>query len=463
MNYIYSDVLKIPSEISDHDASVSFLQCPKSVSVSFKREVWLYDKVDKQKFIEKLEIVDWITLLCQFDDVDDMCNQFTKTFLELAGECIPTKRVIVRYNDKLWFTSEIRKEIRIRDRLRKVILKYHRNSDICKYNKQRNRINNFKKIAKENFEINLDNIILENASNNKTYWKIMKMFLKSNKGYGNFPPLQNIINNKNLEEFAYDDEEKCDLLNKYFSFISKLDEANAPLPDIELKTNNNITDINVSIQEISDIIQILHPNKASGPDVISHKMLKLCPNNIALPLQIIFNKSLHQSKYPTNWKLAHVIAVFKKGDSSLPSNYRPTSLINCVGKIMERVIYKHVYNYLHQNKLIYEYQSGFPPKHSTVHQLLEIYNSILNSLKKKEANCFVFCDLSKAFDKVWHRGLLHKMKAYGITGNLINWLKSYLKARRQKLLLKIILQHIVKYLQVFHNDLSLPLFYLISI
>jgi hypothetical protein len=72
-------------------------------------------------------------------------------------------------------------------------------------------------IAKENFEINLDNIILENASNNKTYWKIMKMLLKSNKGSGNFPPLQNIINDKNLEEFAYDDEEKCDLLNKYFS------------------------------------------------------------------------------------------------------------------------------------------------------------------------------------------------------------------------------------------------------
>jgi hypothetical protein len=109
-----------------------------------------------------------------------------------------------------------------------------------------------------------------------------------------------------------------------------LDEANAPLPDIELKTNNNITDVNVSIHNISDIIQILHPNKASGPDVISHKMLKLCLNNIALSLQIIFNKSLQQSKYPTNWKLAHAIPVFKKGDSSLPSNYRPISLIRCV-------------------------------------------------------------------------------------------------------------------------------------
>ena len=141
MNYIYSDVLKIPSEISDHDASVAFLQCRKSVAGSFKREVWLYDKVDQQNIIEKLAIVDWITLLCQFDDVDGMCNQFNKTFLELTRECIPTKTVIVRYNDKPWFTSEIGKEIRIRDRLRKVMLKYHSNSDICEYKKQRSRVN----------------------------------------------------------------------------------------------------------------------------------------------------------------------------------------------------------------------------------------------------------------------------------------------------------------------------------
>ena len=109
-------------------------------------------------------------------------------------------------------------------------------------------------------------------------------------------------------------------------------------------------------------------------------MLKLCPENIAVPLQIIFNKSLLQCKYPTSWKIAHVIAIFKKGDKSLPSNYRFISLISCVGKIMERVIYKYVFNHL---KLIYEYQSGFLPKYLTVHQLLEMYNCILNSLEKK--------------------------------------------------------------------------------
>ena len=164
-------------------------------------------------------------------------------------------------------------------------------------------------------------------------------------------------------------------------------------------------------------------------------MLKLCPNKIALPLQIIFNNSLQQTKYPTNWKLAHMLLQYLK--RVILHCRLITDLYHlCVGKIMERVIYKHVYNHLHQNRLMYEYQSGFLPRHSTVHKLLEIYNNILNSLENKEANCFVFYDFSKAFDKVWHRGLLHKMKAYGITGNLINWFNSYLKSRRQKVVIK---------------------------
>ena len=102
---------------------------------------------------------------------------------------------------------------------------------------------------------------------------------------------------------------------------------------------------------------------------------------------------------------------------------------------MERVIYKHVYNHLVRNKLIYEYQSGFLPKHSTVHQLLELYNSILNSLENKEFSCFIFCDFSKAFDKVWHRGLLLKLNSYGIKGNLLNWFENYLHERKQRVII----------------------------
>ena len=87
---------------------MAFLRCPKGVAGSLKREVWLYDKVNKQIFIEQLDTIDWIILLCPFEDVDDMCNQFTNTFLELVRECIPTKTFTVRSNDQPWLTSEIR-------------------------------------------------------------------------------------------------------------------------------------------------------------------------------------------------------------------------------------------------------------------------------------------------------------------------------------------------------------------
>ena len=165
-----------------------------------------------------------------------------------------------------------------------------------------------KKIAKENFENNLDHILLENSSNPKTYWKIMKMLIKSNKGNNCIPPLRNSINDENFDDIVYGVEDKCDLLNKYFSLISKLEEENVPLPDFDIKTNNVINEIFVTISAIVDILKIIDPYKASGP----HKMLKISPEKIAIPLQIIFNKSLRQCKYPSSWKNAHVIAIFRK-------------------------------------------------------------------------------------------------------------------------------------------------------
>jgi hypothetical protein len=108
-----------------------------------------------------------------------MVEEFTKLSLDIARQCIPTKTITVRDYDKPWFNNEIRKEIRLRDRLRINVFKFGRESDTLKYKKKtkktRNKVNNMKKKAKENFESSLDNILLDNSTNPKTYWKIMKM------------------------------------------------------------------------------------------------------------------------------------------------------------------------------------------------------------------------------------------------------------------------------------------------
>jgi hypothetical protein len=265
--------------------------------------------------------INWNEMIGFLNDVDDMVEEFTKLFLDIARQCIPTKTITVRDYDKPWFNNEIRKEIRLRGRLRKNVFIFGRESDTLKYKKQKNKVNNMKKKAKENFESSLDNILLDNSTNPKTYWKIMKMLNKSNKGSNCIHPLRNTINDEHLNEMVYDDEKKCELLNKYFSLVSKLEEENIPVPRFESKTNDSITDIFVTASEIVDCIQILDLKKASGPDKISHKMLKIAPEEIAEPLQIIFSKSLRQGKYHSSWKIAHVIAILRKGDASLPSNY----------------------------------------------------------------------------------------------------------------------------------------------
>ena len=203
--------------------------------------------------------------------------------------------------------------------------------------------------------------------------------------------------------------------------------------------NDSLDNIVIEEQEVSDIITILPVNKAVGPDSISHKMLKSTKETIAKPLTMLFNRSLSENMFPYSWKIAHVIPFFKKEDPSIASNYRPVSLLSCVSKIMERIIFKHVYNYFHCNDLFYRYQAGFLPGHSTVYQLLETYHNIVQSIDDGKLCCMVFCDLSKAFDRVWHKGLLFKLQTYGITGDILQWFKSYLCNRSQRVLYKDLL------------------------
>ena len=119
------------------------------------------------------------------------------------------------------------------------------------------------------------------------------------------------------------------------------------------------------------------------------------------------------------WKQANVIPLHKKGEKDNVNNYRPISLLSCTGKLLERIIFKHVYNFAHRNHLITDHQSGFRPNDSTVNQLSYLYHTICNALDKKKDVQIVFCDISKAFDKVWHKGLIYKLKKSGIWRHLL--------------------------------------------
>ena len=102
-----------------------------------------------------------------------------------------------------------------------------------------------------------------------------------------------------------------------------------------------------------------------------------------MPLTLLFNRSLQLGQVPNQWKLANVSAIFKgKGSPDDPSNYRPISITSCIGKILEFFFFKYLYNYLQENDILTKFRSGFRPKDSTVNQLLEIYQTIIENLDK---------------------------------------------------------------------------------
>ena len=113
----------------------------------------------------------------------------------------------------------------------------------------------------------------------------------------------------------------------------------------------------------------INPNKATGSDGISGKMLLLCDEYVCIP-----------SIYPDIWKLANVTPIFKKGDKQLITNYRPISLLPICGKILEKLIFNQLYSYLHKNNLITKNQSGFRPGDSTTNQLVFLIDEIRQAL-----------------------------------------------------------------------------------
>ncbi len=195
------------------------------------------------------------------------------------------------------------------------------------------------------------------------------------------------------------------------------------------------SNIHITSEEVISTLKAVPVGKAAGPDGIDNRILREICNELAIPLSDLFNHSLNIGLFPESWKDAHVCAIFKKDDPTLVNNYRPISLLNTLEKVFERIVFKHLFNFMQHNKILTPLQSGFIPKDSTINQLTYLYNTFCHALDDGKEVKVVFFDISKAFDRVWHRGLIAKLKSIGVTSNLLNWFNSYLENRRQRVVI----------------------------
>ncbi|KAI8483419.1 hypothetical protein Bbelb_388820 [Branchiostoma belcheri] len=202
-------------------------------------------------------------------------------------------------------------------------------------------------------------------------------------------------------------------------------------------TNEELNTITVSVEEVQEALQALHPNKAPGPDGISNRLLKEAAPVICTSLCDLFNLSLSTGQLPAEWKQCNVSPVYKKGDRTDPSNYRPIALLPAVPKVLERLVHNRLYTYLANNDLFNINQSGFKKGDGTVLQLLRLVDEWAKSIDDPNTSCSaaVFLDVRRAFDTVWHDGLIYKLSRYGVKGPLNNWFADYLAGRQQRVVI----------------------------
>ena len=183
----------------------------------------------------------------------------------------------------------------------------------------------------------------------------------------------------------------------------------------------------------SEIVIICRNLKVSsaGWDQILPKVVKLTYHNFIVPITHVMNLSIIHGVVPTELKLAKVVPIYKSGDRGLINNYRPVSVLPCFKKILEKLMYKRISNFIHKHDLLYEYQFGFRQHRSTNQALIVLLDKITAALDNGDIVLGVFLDFSKAFDTVYHRILLNKMYKYGVRGIAAKWMENYLSDRQQ--------------------------------
>ena len=254
------------------------------------------------------------------------------------------------------------------------------------------------------------------------FWQIANSVF--NKGKSAVPPL---FNGPEVLSSASD---KAKLFAENFSLNSNLDDSGVSLPVVPSRTNLKLHNISVTPKMVRKVVMNLDLSKASGPDCIPVVVLKNCEPELSYILAELCNRCLKESCFPDCWKVSSVAPVFKNvGERSTAKNYHPVSLLSVVSKVFEKLVNDKIVDHLEKCSLFSDFQYGFRSCQSTADLLTVVSDRIARAFNRSGATRAVARDISKAFDRVWHAGLLHKLIFYGISGQIFSLISSFLSNR----------------------------------
>lgn len=411
----------IDSHISDHTAQKLAFEIDdySNHKTSFTRR--LFSKENKETFKQILSEQDWLNVFSQNEmDVNKQWENFMQTLLPIFNQCFPLKHK--KHKDPKKNDYQKTPELLECKKQLDLLLVLSRIEDGYKetYNTVKRRYN---QLLIDSRKQRYKHQILESDNKSKSVWKIVNTIKgDGNKtGNGNHIPgdPKTVSNNFN---------------NHVINAAPKMLEN---FPKIKFSTsissNENSIFINpVTTEEVIDIINSLKNKMSAGHDEIPSSIVKFCGFELSIPLCYIINNSFKYGIFPEQLKLALVKPIYKKGDPEVLDNYRPISLLPSFSKIFEIAMANRLLNFFRIHKLFEDCQHGYLEGRSVETAVYDFVEKIIQNLEQKNIAMGVFLDLSKAFDSLDHAIILEKLELYGIRGIALQWIRSYLTDRYQK-------------------------------
>ena len=436
---LISNIYVQPSEITDH----KYIVCETSHTVISKDSrpcqsnetnlsAFNYETADWEAIKLKLSKISWAEVLSVYKTSEEKLRVIIETVLNIIEEnCTKFK------NQRGNHTNKIPRERRILLRKKKRIISRLKGKNIS-VNRKTHLEQTIKDIEKELLtshkqeKINNEARAIKNIKKNpKHFFTYAKKNLKTKNVIGPFTINDKVVNT--LKEIC---EKLSDQYSSSFSVPDQNFQISNPKEffDTDVRSETPIlSDVHFTEKSIFDAIKDINNNSAPGPDHFPVKLMKECAEELSTPLYILWRYSLDSGDIASLLKSAVICPILKPGSQrNHPKAYRPVSLTSHIIKVFERIIRKALVEYLQEHDLLPENQHGFISGRSTLSQLLIHIEDAIRAYEEGKATDTVYLDFSKAFDKVDHDILCHKLRRLGITGKVGIWIKNFLSGRSQQ-------------------------------
>ena len=406
---------------SDHHAVLTHVDVGVAREDASTRTIWLWDRADWPSLRQDLLCTDWPSLLV--GGAESKVRALTTRLLALQQQHVPHRQYTTRPTDQPWFGYRCRLAA---ERKYSAWLRCKRNPTHQNKNLHRaacKRMVATSKWAIKRWENDQRRKLTGPGVGSKTWWTLVKE-KQGTSHQEAIPPLT-----KSDGTSATSSREKAMLLADLFSTKMTIEDPGRPPPQLIQECDQTVTSMEVRREQVEQLLRGVDVRKATGPDNVSPQVLRHCASVLAEPLTTVFSSCLRENIWPLLWKEARVVPVHKRNSRSDPKNYRPISLLSVVGKVFERIVAEVICSHLDDNHLLSDQQFGFRPGRSTSDLLLLLSRDWQDALDDSLDTIVVALDIAGAFDRVWHAGLLEKLRAKGIQGDLLLLLGDYLQGR----------------------------------